>query len=124
MVRTPLQRPPGCGTLRRMPSELPHADIEAAEAAIQFAKLVRKTHARRSHKTSARRIADIQIARQRLKETMRPLRTHIGQFPIGPQTEVAEANREHIRDVSLRMQAERRKLTKMSPPTKKEPETV
>lgn len=124
MVRRPVQSPPGCGTLRRMPSDLPTRDIEAAEAAIQFARLVRKTHARRSHKTSARRIADIQIARQRLKETMRPLRTHIGKFPIGPQTSVAEANRQHIRDVSASMQAERRKLTKMSPPTPKEPETV
>lgn len=107
-----------------MPAELPHADIEAAEAAIQFARLVRKTHARRSHKTSARRIADIQIARQRLKETMRPLRTYIGQFPVGPQTSIAEANRERIRETSRLMQAERRKLTKMSPPTPKEPETV
>jgi hypothetical protein len=107
-----------------MPAELPNADLEAAEAAIQFARLVRKTHARRSHKTSSRRIEDIRIARQRLKETMRPLRTHIGQFPVGPQTGVAEANRQRIRDVSAAMQAERRKLTKMSPPTKKEPETV
>lgn len=55
---------------------------------------------------------------------MRPLRTYIGQFPVGPQTSIAEANRERIRETSRLMQAERRKLTKMSPPTPKEPETV
>lgn len=105
-----------------MPAELPTQDIENAEAAIQFARLVRKTHARRTQKNSPRRAADIEIARARLKEAMTPLRSEIGRFARGPQTVVAEEHRALIRATSRAIQSERRKLTKMSPPpTRKAP---
>ena len=48
-----------------------------------------------------------------LKRAMRPLRSEIGRFPYGPQTDEAEANREEIREASTAIQRERRKLWKM-----------
>ena len=44
---------------------------------------------------------------------MKPLRSEIGRFPYGPQTDEAEANRERIRQASDALQRERRKLWKM-----------
>lgn len=96
-----------------MPAILPKRDIEVAEAAVVFAQAVRRTHRRRSNKTSAQRNADIEMALERLKEAMRPLRSEIGRFPYGPQTSAAEENRQTIRRTSDAIQRERRKLFKM-----------
>jgi hypothetical protein len=96
-----------------MPIELPKDAIEAADAAVIFAQQVRRMHRRRTNKNSAQRESDIALAITRLKEAMAPLRSEIGRFPYGPQTEAAEANRQAIRDVSERIQRERRKLWKM-----------
>lgn len=96
-----------------MPAELPKGALEAAEAAVVFAQVVRKTHARRSNKQSKQRASDIDLALLRLKEAMRPLRSEIGRFPFGPQTDAAERNREAIREASAAIQRERRKLHKM-----------
>jgi hypothetical protein len=96
-----------------MPKELPKDLIEAAEAAISFAQHVRRHHRRRTERTSLQRRQDIELAILRLKEAMAPLRSEIGRFPYGPQTNVAEANRQRIRDVSAAIQRERRKLWKM-----------
>lgn len=99
-----------------MPSELPQDAIEAADAAVIFAQQVRRIHRRRSNKLSKQRASDIELALTRLKEAMGPLRSEIGRFPYGPQTSVAEANREAIRTASERIQVERRKLWKMRRP--------
>jgi hypothetical protein len=96
-----------------MPEVLPKTVIEAADAAIINAQLVRKFHARRTKKASKQRTEDIELALTRLHECMKPLRTEIGRFPYGPQTDEAEANRDTIRDVSAAIQRERRKLWKM-----------
>lgn len=96
-----------------MPSELPQDTIEAADAAVIFAQQVRRMWRRRSDKTSPQRKSDIELALTRLKEAMEPLRSEIGRFPYGPQTDAAEANREAIREASARIQSERRKLWKM-----------
>lgn len=96
-----------------MPSELPRDAIDAADAAVIFAQQVRRIHRRRSNKQSTQRASDIELALTRLKEAMEPLRSEIGRFPYGPQTDAAEANREAIRESSRRIQAERRKLWKM-----------
>lgn len=97
----------------RMPIELPRDDIEAADAAVIFAQQVRRMHRRRTNKSSAQRASDIDLALTRLKEAMAPLRSEIGRFPYGPQTDLAESNREAIREASERIQRERRKLHKM-----------
>lgn len=96
-----------------MPDHLPDDVIEDAEAAVAFARQVRKFHARRTHRNHAQRVEDINIALARLKEAMKPLRSEIGRFPYGPQTTIAENNRERIREASDAIQRERRKLWKM-----------
>jgi hypothetical protein len=104
-----------------MPTELPKDAIEAADAAVSFAQQVRRFHARRSDKTSAQRSADIALALERLRTAMLPLRSEIGRFPYGPQTTLAEKNRQTIRDASDSIQRERRKLWKMQTKPAKKP---
>jgi len=96
-----------------MPEELPKNMMEAADAAVLYAQQVRKHHARRTAIASPNRKHDLDLAIQRLKEAMAPLRTEIGRFPYGPQTPLAEANRQKIRDASKAIQRERVKLWKM-----------
>lgn len=87
--------------------------VEAGHAAVAYAQQVRKFHRRRTAKTSQQREADIEMALERLREAMEPIRSEIGRFPYGPQTTVAEARREAIRECSAAIQSERRKLWKM-----------
>ncbi len=96
-----------------VPAELHRNLIDDAEAAIAFAQQVRAYHRRRTATDSERRLYDIALARERLRDAMKPLRSEIGRFHFGPQTTIAERNRDVIRDVSQRIGAERRKLTKM-----------
>lgn len=96
-----------------MPAVLPTEAIQAAEAAVANAQRVRQFHRRRTEKNSPQRAEDIEIALTRLRDTMKPLKSAIGRFPYGPQTDLAEANRQKIRDVSRAIQVERRKLWKM-----------
>lgn len=103
-----------------MPSELPKDTIDAADAAVIFAQQVRRIHRRRTNKRSEQRSSDIELALTRLKEAMAPLRTEIGRFPYGPQTDAAERNRDAIREASERIQRERRKLWKMKNSTQQE----
>jgi hypothetical protein len=88
--------------------------IEAAEAAVAFARQVRKFHARRSAKGTVQRETDIADALGRLGEAMKPLRSAIGAYPMLPaQGSIAEANRARVRQASAAIQVERRKLWKM-----------
>lgn len=97
-----------------MPSVLPQQAIDDADAAVAFAAQVRKFHRRRTDKRqSSQRAADIESALSRLRDAMEPLRSEIGRFPYGAQTDVAERNRETIREASAAIQRERRKLWKM-----------
>lgn len=97
-----------------MPTVLPQQAIDDADAAVAFAAQVRKFHRRRTDKRqSVQRSADIESALSRLKDAMEPLRSEIGRFPYGAQTDAAERNRETIRDASAAIQRERRKLWKM-----------
>jgi hypothetical protein len=99
-----------------MPAKLPDKDMDYARLAVENARRVRSFHRRRTEKRSAQRRNDIMVARERLKEAMKPLKSEIGRFPYGPQTETAEANRQAIRDMSAAIQSERRKLWKMLDP--------
>jgi hypothetical protein len=97
-----------------MPSVLPQQAIDDADAAVAFAAQVRKYHRRRTDKKhSAQRASDIESALERLKAAMGPIRSEIGRFPYGAQTDAAERNRQIIRDASAAIQRERRKLWKM-----------
>ena len=102
-----------------MPSDLPKDAIETARAAVVLAQSVRSRHRRRTDRGSARRVADIHHALDRLTTAMAPLRSEIGRFPYGPQTTVAEKERELIRDASAALQVERRKLWKMLTPSQR-----
>lgn len=98
-----------------MPTELPKDAIETAEAAVAFAQQVRRYHRRRTERTAKQRTTDVELAIERLREAMKPLKSEIGRFPYGPQTTQAERNRQKIRDASDAIQRERRKLWKMRP---------
>lgn len=101
-----------------MPAVLPQEAIDGADASVAFARQVRRFHAKRG-RTSPQRAEDIERALSRLREAMGPLRSEIGRFPYGPQTSVAEANRQKIREASAAIQRERRKLWKMQPRKRK-----
>jgi hypothetical protein len=96
-----------------MPTELPSNLIEAADAAAAFAQQVRRVHRHRTDRRSPGRIEDINSALEKLKAAMQPIRSEICRFPYGPQTTIAERNREKIRKASEALQRERRKLWKM-----------
>lgn len=101
-----------------MPSVLPRDAIEDADAVVALAQQVRKFHRRRQNRSHKQRAADIDMALMRIQEAMKPIRSAIGAFPYGPQTTVAETNRQRIRDASEALQRERRKLWKLKSATK------
>lgn len=100
-----------------MPHELPKDAVDSADAAVSFAVQVRRFHAKRRNTKSPQRVTDIDLALARLKEAMGPLKSEIGRFPYGPQTSIAEGNRQTIRVASTSIQRERRKLWKMKQST-------
>jgi len=102
-----------------MPAQLPTEAVDEAHASVAFAQLVRKRHARRSATVSEQRARDIDLALERLRLAMRPLKSAIGGFMYGPQTQVAEENRQTIREASHAIQRERRKLWKMQKATRR-----
>lgn len=90
--------------------------LKEAAAAVAYAQTVRQYHRRRTDKKSAQRSTDLHLALDRIAHAMKPLRSEIGRFPQGPQTEAAEAARQPIRDASQALQRERRKIWKMCRP--------
>jgi hypothetical protein len=96
-----------------MPEIRPTRELASADAAVKYAQSVRAHHRRRTQPGSKQREADIDVALGRLKDSMRPLRTMIGRFPYGPQTDEARKNRHEIYEASDAIQRERRKLWKM-----------
>lgn len=87
--------------------------MDEAALAVLNAQDVRSYHRKRSDKTDRQRRHDLTLALKRVKAAMRPLRSEIGKFPYGPQTDMARENRQKIRDASAALQRERRKLWKM-----------
>lgn len=102
-----------------MPYVRPVRELARASEAILAARNVRKRHARRTERGSHNRELEIKRALESLHASMMPLRTIIGRFPYGPQTEEAEKNRQEIKDISQAIQRERRKLWKMKVKRKK-----
>lgn len=99
-----------------MPAKLPIAEVREAELAVKNAQEVRRYHARRTAKDDSQRLEDLNLAMQRVRAAMKPLKAEIGRFPYGPQTGQAENNRNRIRAASAALQRERRKLWKMLQP--------
>src|SRR3954471_22681742 len=95
MVDTPLQR-----------------ELDTAAAAVSHAQEVRILHRRQTERASSQRQRDIELALERLKDAMRPLRTHIGRIQRVPEL-FNEPDEEAIRSASQALQTERRKLWKM-----------
>lgn len=97
------------GTLYEMPIEEPLKDTLArADLAVQNAQSVRKMHARKKLK---RREKDLELALQRLKAAMKPVRHQIARQAYLPST--AEGGK--LRKASADLQRERRKIWKMRP---------
>lgn len=95
--------------------------MNEAELAIKNAQEVRAFHRRRTERGNRQREHDLILAIKRVKSAMRPLRSEIGKFPYGPQTDQAAVNRQLIREASKALQRERRKLWKMMTHKPKEP---
>jgi len=92
---------------------LTQKQLDEARAAVENARRVRKDHARRSIKGTARREADIAAALDRLKEAMKPLRSEIARFQYGFHGEAHAEYVAEVREASQDIQRERRKLFKM-----------
>jgi hypothetical protein len=87
--------------------------IAEADLAVQAAQEVRDFHRKRTARDDVQRVADIEIALERIKNAMRPLRSEIGRFPKQPPTTNNLERQGRIREASLALQRERRKLWKM-----------
>ena len=105
-----------CGTLPVMDEseDTLQDQIASAWAAVAAAKRVREHHRRRTDKRSKQRAQDIEVALNRIRDAMAPLRSYLGRFPYVPQTEVTRIEYDDVSDASRALQAERRKLWKMS----------
>lgn len=90
------------------------AALESAAAAVENAQGVRRYHRRRTDKRSSQRQQDIEVALERIRDAMKPLRSFLGRFSYGPQTVAMHEKRRRVSEASLALQAERRKLWKMS----------
>jgi hypothetical protein len=94
----------------------PDTDIVTeAKAAVSHAQRVRRSHARRTDRNSKQRAKDVEMALDRLREAMRPIRSGIAKYAVGPQTEDRRQVYYLYRDLSEAIQKERRKLWKMCP---------
>jgi hypothetical protein len=100
--------------------EIDPVDLDTARAAVRNAVNVRNHHKRRTRKGDEQREKDIALALERLKDSMKPLRRAIAQFPYDVQTDAAEEKRGVVRALSADIQAQRRRLWKMQLHKKKE----
>jgi hypothetical protein len=87
--------------------------VADAESAVEHARRVREHHRRRTDKESPQRRADIELALERLKAAMAPLRSHLGRFPYLDETAQNRRAREAMLEISQEIQTQRRKLWKM-----------
>ena len=84
-----------------------------AQAAVEHAQSVRRLHRRTTPRGAPSREKDLQLALDRIKDAMRPIRAYLCGFQYGPQTEAAFEIRAKVESASVALQAERRKLFKM-----------
>lgn len=94
-------------------------EIQKAEAAIRYAQDVRSHHRRRTNKGNPQREADLKSGVRRIKSAMKPLRSYLGRAQYEEQTAEHLEQVELVKEISQRLQTERRKLWKMR--SKKKP---
>lgn len=94
--------------------------LRAAEAAVSHAQDVRKTYAKRTGRGDRRRQTDIQLALNRLKTKMKPIRSELARLPYGIKLYAnvqgpldLKSQQRQLRAASDAIQRERRKLWKM-----------
>lgn len=87
--------------------------LTEADLAVQAAQEVRAFHRKRSARDDQQRQDDLTLALDRVKMAMKPLRSEIGRFPKQPPSATILARQSRIREASLALQRERRKLWKM-----------
>lgn len=97
-------------------------EIQKAEAAIQYAQWVREHHRRRTNKGNPQREADLKNGLKQIKSAMKPLRTYLGQARWKEQTPEHLEQVVFVKELSQRLQTERRKLWKMKNKKKKSKE--
>lgn len=98
-----------CGTMYEMPIEPTASElISEATKATKYAQSVRAHHARRTRPGSMQRKVDIDLALERLAAAMKPIRRRIARLPYLTE------DGDEIREASLDIQRERRKLWKMT----------
>ena len=88
-------------------------ELAAAEATVAFAQSVRALHARKTQRGDPQRQADIDLALERIKDTMKPIRSRIGRYLYGFQSEAMREQKQLVLRHSRALQAERRKLWKL-----------
>ena len=88
--------------------------IEDGRQAVLLAQDVRVRHRRSSKPDDPARVRDLTAAREAVRAAMRPIRSEMGRAIFDPATAQAERARERLRDMSAQLQAERRRLWKLS----------
>lgn len=96
-----------------MPQESIESDLKKAAVAVRHAQDVRKNHARLTIKGSKQREDDLEIAAERVREAMKPIRSHLGRAPSDRSTDNREEILERVREASAALQKERRRIWKM-----------
>lgn len=89
------------------------AFLEEANLATQSAQEVREYHRKRTVRADQQRRDDINLALERIKAAMTPLRSEIGRFHKQPTSDIVLDRQRKIREASKALQRERRKLWKM-----------
>lgn len=95
--------------------------LNSADAAVRHAVATREAHAKKTSRGSTMRQRDLEIAQDRLKRAMAPVRSELSRLARkkdGNPT-LAAAQRDPLKAASLAIQRERRKLWKMQPKRKK-----
>lgn len=87
--------------------------LREAQLAVENAQEVRAYHRKKTLRGDGQRESDLQMALERVKAAMRPLRSEIGRFPKQHPSATILSRQEKIRDASHALQRERRKLWKM-----------
>jgi hypothetical protein len=86
--------------------------VDRAEAAAAEAERLRKFYRRRHKRTSELRVKQLTAALEDLTEAAAPVRSAMGRLPY---MRISAALEERLRDTSLSLQSERRKISKMLP---------
>jgi hypothetical protein len=87
--------------------------LAQAASAVSYAQDVRSHHRKRTRRGNPQREADLQIALDRLRVVMDPLRSVIGRMQFEVPSKTLAKKYEAVRTASQDVQRERRKLWKM-----------